>query len=130
MPDQDTLMSLGVPAVLARRQGFIISLAGAGVGTTQAGATLIPSQSIFEAKTITGASAEAFVLGVPHPGDVVFVYNTHATAAAKVFPNSGAHFCPGAGGAVSAADAVYSLAALKNAMFVAVSNTVWFVIVT
>jgi hypothetical protein len=103
----------------------------AAAGTTQgAGTPLVSRVNYATATEITAGSVEAYTLPVAVPGTRIYFINIHPTAAAKIFPNTGGSIAGGAGGAVGADNAVYSLAALKNAVFIAITTTRWAVIVT
>jgi len=90
-----------------------------GTGTTQSGATAL-AYGFDEITTITGGSAEAFVLPTAVAGKEVRVWNRHATATAKIFPASGAAI-DGLG-----SNAVYSLGPNNCVSFNAKSSTQWY----
>lgn len=91
-----------------------------GAGTTQGSGTLL-TRTVNELVTISAGVNEAFLLPPAVVGQQAYLFNAHATAAAKIFPSTGDQICAGGGSACSAANAVYSLAALKNLFCVAVT---------
>lgn len=117
------LMGAGVPDVQAKLLGDVLSTGLAAAGTTQGAGTAIRSGiSVFS--TLTASSVEAATLVLEAVGKPKIVVNAHATAALKIFPQSGAAINAGA------ADAVYSLAAGKTVILIPVSTTQWYAVLT
>ena len=117
---QSDLMGSGMPGALARLLGNTPAVL-TGVGTSQAGATLISSSMV---DLVTAGGATAFVFSANTSlTRLFFVCNTTATTA-LIFPPSGCAINNGSN------DASFSVAQNKTVLFWRYSTTKWRALLT
>jgi hypothetical protein len=97
---------------------------GLTASTTQTQAGALQLENGVNRITTVGSAADAVKLPKANPGAMIIVTNAAAANAMGVFP------APGDSINALAANAVYSMAANKTALFIAGANGVWHTILT
>ena len=120
MPSAAELIGLGTPPKLAGLSGNLPS-AKTGSGTAQTGATAITTN--FTVLTTSGGST-AFLLPTVPAGSGPYIVSNPSATTALIYPPSGGSIQGGS------ADASFSVAQIKPAMFFKTSATAWVVNLT